>query len=78
MDDALAIYDTLPEIALHFIRAGAFISVVPVFGSQASSRMLRVILALTIGSIMWWTGGQQATRRSSTCSISASSRSAKC
>lgn len=58
MDDFVALYDTLPGIALHFIRAGAFVAVVPVFGSQTESKMYRLILAVSIGSIMWWTGGQ--------------------
>ena len=52
---AQAIFEQLPGIVLHLLRAGAFLTVVPMFGSQSSSRMLRIILALSIGSILWWT-----------------------
>lgn len=44
-----------PALALHMVRAGAFLAVVPTFGSATSSRMLRLVLVLSLGAIMWWT-----------------------
>ncbi len=41
---------------LHFVRAGAFFAAVPLFGAQRDSRILRLILAVSTGTIFWWVG----------------------
>ncbi len=50
----LTIY--LPALLLHFVRAGAFFVAMPLFGIQRDSRMLRLILAISMGTIFWWVG----------------------
>ncbi len=57
--DAEWLYEHLAGLLLHFVRAGAFFAIVPSFGSDAASRMLRLILAVSLGSILWWTTGMQ-------------------
>lgn len=51
---ALIIY--MPALLLHFVRAGAFFSAVRLFGVQRDSRMLRLILAISMATIFWWVG----------------------
>lgn len=46
----------LPALLLHFVRAGAFFAAVPLFGAQRDSRILRLILAVSTGTIFWWVG----------------------
>jgi len=41
---------------LHLMRVGAFVAVMPLFGRQNDSLMLRLAVTLTVGSILWWVG----------------------
>ena len=43
-------------LILHMVRAGAFFAVVTFFGRQRDSVMIRLILSISIGTIMWWVG----------------------
>lgn len=47
----------LPGVILHMVRAGAFLSVIAIFGSGGDSRWLRMILMVAMGVMMWWTTG---------------------
>lgn len=40
---------------LHVMRAGAFFAVVPLFGRTAETLTLRLVLAVAIGGVGWWT-----------------------
>lgn len=40
---------------LHVMRAGAFFAVVPLFGRTAETMLLRLVLAVAIGGVGWWT-----------------------
>lgn len=42
---------------LHVVRSGAFMAVVPLFGRQTDTLMLRVVLAVALGGVFWWVGG---------------------
>lgn len=44
----------LPALLLHVVRATAFFAVVPLFGSQGDSRMLRLALGMALATIFWW------------------------
>lgn len=46
-------------LLLHVVRAGAFVAVVPLFGRQADSFMLRLVLAVALGGMFWWVGQQR-------------------
>lgn len=46
-------------LLLHVVRAGAFFAVVPLFGRQADSFMLRLVLSVALGGIFWWVGDQR-------------------
>ncbi|MCA8957155.1 MAG: flagellar biosynthetic protein FliR [Planctomycetes bacterium] len=50
-------YDLLPwipSLLLHVVRAGAFFIALQVFGTQGESRMLRLVLSVSLASILWW------------------------
>ena len=44
---------------LHLVRAGAFFAVVPLFGRQAESVAVRLVLTVALGGIFWWVGDQR-------------------
>ena len=46
----------LPALLLHFVRAGAFFVAMPLFGQQSDSRILRLVLAISLATIFWWLG----------------------
>lgn len=46
---------------LHLLRVGAFVAVMPLFGRQNDSLMLRLAVMLTVGSILWWVGARSVT-----------------
>lgn len=46
---------------LHVTRTGAFFAVVPLFGRQADTFPLRLVLALALGGVFWWVGDQYVT-----------------
>lgn len=55
----LLVQDYATSLFLHVVRIGAFVAVLPLFGKQADSIMLRVALSTSIGAIYWWIGEQQ-------------------
>ncbi len=59
MDLAL-ITPHLAAILLYFVRVGAFFAGLQFFGAQSDSKMLRLVLIISIASMLWWTGGQPA------------------
>ncbi len=59
MDLSLA-PDYATALLLHIVRAGAFFGVVPLFGRQADSMPVRLVLAIALGGVFWWVGGQTA------------------
>ncbi len=58
MDFSLA-QDYATSFFLHVVRAGAFFAVAPLFGRQADSFMLRLILSVALGGVFWWVGDQR-------------------
>jgi flagellar biosynthesis protein FliR len=58
MDFTLA-QDYAASLLLHFVRTGAFLAVAPLFGRQADSVMLRLVLAVGMAGVFWWIGDQQ-------------------
>ena len=59
MDLAL-ITPYLASILLHFVRVGAFFVALQFFGAQSDSKMLRLVLAFSLASMLWWVGGHPA------------------
>ena len=47
-----------PAVFLHFVRAASFVSVCPLFGLQGDSRFLRLMLAVSLGTMFWWVGNK--------------------
>jgi flagellar biosynthetic protein FliR len=58
MDLSLA-EDHAFAFVLHVVRAGAFFAVVPLFGRQADTFALRLVLAVALGGVFWWVGEQR-------------------
>lgn len=54
MFELRALFPLLPAIVLHIVRSTAFFATVPLFGSQGDSKMLRLLLAVSLGLIFWW------------------------
>ncbi len=50
---SIAFADHIPLVMLHVVRAGAFFVTAPTFGTQADSRMLRLVLACALGLSTW-------------------------
>ena len=57
--DLLLAHDYASSLFLHVVRVGAFLAVVPLFGRQVDSMMLRLVLAVSLGGIFWWVGDQR-------------------
>lgn len=57
--NVLLAQDYASSLLLHVVRAGAFFAVVPLFGRQSDSLMLRIVLAVSLGGVFWWVGDQQ-------------------
>jgi flagellar biosynthetic protein FliR len=57
--DLLLAQDYATSFFLHVLRAGAFFAVVPLFGRQADSFVLRLVLSIAIGGVFWWVGDQR-------------------
>lgn len=55
----LAFEDYAVALFLHMVRAGAFFAVVPIFGRQTDSFILRLVLAFSLGGVFWWVGHQR-------------------
>jgi flagellar biosynthetic protein FliR len=54
MDGLGSLLPLLPAWLLHVVRALAFVAAVPLLGTQADSRMLRLVLAVALASILFW------------------------
>ena len=54
MRELVALFPLVPALLLHVVRATAFLSVVPLFGTQSESRMVRLVLGLALATIFWW------------------------
>lgn len=57
--DYLLIQDYATSLLLHVVRIGAFVAVLPLFGKQRDSIMLRLALSTSLGAIYWWIGDQR-------------------
>lgn len=57
--DLRAIESMANSMFLHLLRVASFMAVVPIFGRQRDSFYLRLVLAVAVGAIFWWTGDQQ-------------------
>lgn len=53
--------DYAMSLFLHLVRVGAFLAVVPFFGRQVDSQILRLVLAVAFAAIYWWVGDQRVT-----------------
>ncbi|MCB9884213.1 MAG: flagellar biosynthetic protein FliR [Planctomycetes bacterium] len=49
------------SLFLHLVRVGAFMAVVPFFGRQIDSQILRLVLAVSFATVFWWVGDQRIT-----------------
>ncbi len=58
MDLAL-LDDHVTSLFLHLVRVGCFFAVVPIFGRQTDSIVLRLVLAVALASVFWWVGDQR-------------------
>lgn len=58
MDLELA-QDWLTSLCLHVVRVGAFVAVLPLFGQQRDSLILRIVLSTALGAVFWWVGDQR-------------------
>lgn len=52
--DLTLLQDQAVAMLLHIVRTGAFVAVVPLFGRQADSLPLRLVLAVSLGCVFWW------------------------
>ena len=57
--DYLLAQDYLTSLFLHVVRVGAFMAVLPLFGQQRDSMILRICLSTSLGAIFWWVGQQR-------------------
>ena len=53
------IQDYVTSLFLHFVRVGAFVAVLPIFGRQRDSLILRLALSTALAAIFWWVGDQR-------------------
>ena len=53
------IQDYVTSLLLHFVRVGAFVAVLPLFGRQRDSMILRLAMSTAIAGIFWWIGDQR-------------------
>ena len=58
MDISLA-QDYVTALLLHFVRVATFLSVLPLFGRQRDSVILRLALSVAMAAIFWWVGDQR-------------------
>lgn len=56
--EILLFEDHLMSLFLHVVRVGAFLAVLPLFGQQRDSMILRLVLSTSLGAIFWWIGDQ--------------------
>ncbi|MFO1076177.1 MAG: flagellar biosynthetic protein FliR [Planctomycetota bacterium] len=54
--DLTSILPFAVSLFLHVARVGGFFAVTPLFGRQADSAILRVVLSVAVGAITWWVG----------------------
>ncbi|MHC5064177.1 MAG: flagellar biosynthetic protein FliR, partial [Planctomycetota bacterium] len=43
-----------PLLLLHLVRTAAFFFAAPLFSAQRESRLLRIVLGVSLGSFFWW------------------------
>ncbi|MEM7205921.1 MAG: flagellar biosynthetic protein FliR [Planctomycetota bacterium] len=55
--EQLALMTWTPSLFLHFVRIGTFFAAQPLFGNRGDSKLPRIILAVSIGSMMFWIHG---------------------
>ena len=57
--DLAGFQDHATSLLLHLVRVAAFFAVVPLFGRQVESMLLRLVLAISFAAMFWWLGEQQ-------------------
>lgn len=57
--DLSLLHEHAAALFLHVTRVAAFVAVVQIFGRQADSLMLRLVLAVSLGAVFWWVGDQR-------------------
>jgi flagellar biosynthesis protein FliR len=57
--DLLLAQDYALSLFLHMVRVGAFMAVVPLFGRQMDTLIVRLVLTVALGGIFWWVGQQR-------------------
>ncbi|MCK5945498.1 MAG: flagellar biosynthetic protein FliR [Planctomycetes bacterium] len=57
--DLSLLQDYMTSLFLHFVRVGAFLAVLPLFGKQRDSMVLRLALSTSMAAIFWWVGDQR-------------------
>lgn len=57
--ELLAVLPMLPSLFLHVVRASGFLFGSTLFGTQGSSRMPRLMLAVSLGVLLWWVGDKR-------------------
>lgn len=53
------IQDYVTALMLHFVRVGAFVAVLPLFGRQRDSLVFRLAISTALAAIFWWVGDQR-------------------
>ncbi len=53
------IQDYVTALMLHFVRVGAFVAVLPLFGRQRDSLIFRLAMSTALAAIFWWVGDQR-------------------
>ena len=53
------VQDYVTSLFLHVVRVGAFLAVLPLFGQQRDSAILRIVLSTALGAVFWWIGEQR-------------------
>jgi flagellar biosynthesis protein FliR len=51
--------DYAVSLFLHMVRVGAFMAVVPLFGRQLDTLIVRLVLTVALGGVFWWVGDQR-------------------
>ncbi len=51
---SIAILERAPELLLHTVRVGAFLTIAPMFSQLRESRLARTVLAIALGIIFFW------------------------
>ncbi|MFN3243448.1 MAG: flagellar biosynthetic protein FliR [Planctomycetota bacterium] len=57
--DLSLLQDYVTALFLHFVRVATFLAVLPLFGKQRDSLVLRLALSTAMAAIFWWVGDQR-------------------